>query len=128
MAMGYFQPSNSPGAPPPERAYFVVSVKRLYLGRHDLPETVQKYHQVVAELLASGGQLPVEKEAIRIRAACITSSRISGMGDVVQRVGRGDGAEGLRDTLEQAINTAPGQGPQGRLDLRDRLLDGIEVR
>lgn len=52
---------------PSSQAYVFVSGKRLYLGRHDRPETVQKYHQVVAELLASGGQLPAEKEAIRIK-------------------------------------------------------------
>lgn len=49
------------------QAYIYVHGQRMYLGRHDRPETVQKYHQTVAEYMATGGQAPVEKTAIKIK-------------------------------------------------------------
>lgn len=40
--------------------------KRLYLGKHGLPETQEKYHRLVSEWIASGRQLPVAQGAIMV--------------------------------------------------------------
>lgn len=49
------------------QAYVYVGGKRQYLGRHGKPQTLQKYHQLVAEIIASGGQVPVEKSSLRVK-------------------------------------------------------------
>ncbi|MDP6635438.1 MAG: recombinase XerD, partial [Phycisphaerae bacterium] len=38
----------------------------IYLGRYDAPETRQKYHQLIAEWLANGRQLPQPAEEITV--------------------------------------------------------------
>jgi|GEM_PF-4339559 len=54
-------PASMPRAPqfrvhkPTNQAYVFVGGHRVYLGCPNKPETIQKYHQYVAELLASGG-------------------------------------------------------------------------
>jgi hypothetical protein len=38
------------------QGYVVLKGQAIYLGRHDLPETQQRYHQLVAEWIAAGRQ------------------------------------------------------------------------
>ena len=52
---------------PTGQGYVFLNGKRLYLGRDGKAETAQKYHQLVAEYLALGGQLPVEPDQVTIK-------------------------------------------------------------
>lgn len=49
------------------QGYVNAHGRRIYLGRHDAPETMQRYHEFVAEYLAHGGQPPVEPEQVTIK-------------------------------------------------------------
>jgi len=49
-----------------QQGYVELNGQRIYLGRFDLPESKKKYHQLIAEWLASGRNLPVEKNEITI--------------------------------------------------------------
>jgi integrase len=52
------------------QGYVRIDGRVIYLGKHDLPETQQKYHRLVAEWLAGGRQLPVEADQITIIELC----------------------------------------------------------
>lgn len=52
---------------PTGQAFIFVGGHRVYLGRHDRPETTQKYHQVVAEMLASGGLPAPEPQMLTVK-------------------------------------------------------------
>lgn len=45
------------------QGFVELSGRRIYLGRHDLPEAQQKYHRLVAEWLANGRQLPAASDS-----------------------------------------------------------------
>jgi hypothetical protein len=49
------------------QAYVVLSGKAIYCGKPGVPATDQRYHQVVAEWLAAGRQLPVESDVLTIK-------------------------------------------------------------
>jgi integrase len=51
---------------PSGRAFVEIDGKRHYLGKHELPETVQAYHRLIAEWIAGGYRLPVPKEEITV--------------------------------------------------------------
>jgi len=51
-------------------AYVRVNGQVIYLGKHALPETQQRYHQFVAEWMAAGCQLRVEAEDVTIVELC----------------------------------------------------------
>ena len=51
---------------PTGQAFVELQGYRLYLGRYDLPATRQKYHQVIAEYLAAGRQLPVAPDVMTV--------------------------------------------------------------
>jgi len=48
------------------QAYAVLNGKAVYFGRHDDPESQQRYHQAIAEWLAAGQQLPGDPEHITV--------------------------------------------------------------
>ncbi len=48
------------------QAYVVLSGKAIYFGPHGTPQAEQEYHQVIAEWLAAGRQLPTRPEQITI--------------------------------------------------------------
>lgn len=48
------------------QGFVVLEGQYLYLGRHDLPGTREKYHRLIAEWLQNGRQLPVSKEEITV--------------------------------------------------------------
>jgi len=49
------------------RAYVVLSGKAVYCGRYGDPEAQAQYHQVIAEWLAAGQQLPADPAAITVK-------------------------------------------------------------
>ena len=49
------------------RGYTVLNGKAVYCGEHGTPEAEQHYHQVIAEWMASGRQLPGDPEQITIK-------------------------------------------------------------
>jgi len=49
------------------RAYTVLNDKAVYCGKHGTPEAEQRYHQVIAEWLASGRQLPGDPEQMTVK-------------------------------------------------------------
>jgi len=49
------------------QGYVVLNGKPIYLGRHGDPATAQKYHQVIAEWLAAGRQMPIDPEQITVK-------------------------------------------------------------
>jgi len=49
------------------RAYTVLNGKAVYCGEHGTPEAEQCYHQVIAEWMASGRQIPGDPEQITIK-------------------------------------------------------------
>ena len=49
------------------RAYTVLNGKAVYCGEHGAPEAEQRYHQVIAEWLASGRQLPGDPDQITVK-------------------------------------------------------------
>lgn len=51
---------------PTGQAFVEINGKRHYLGKHDLPETTQAYHRLIAEWIAGGYRLPVPQDAITI--------------------------------------------------------------
>jgi len=48
------------------QGYVKLNGRFIYLGRFDKPETVQRYHQVIADWLAAGRQLPQPQDQITI--------------------------------------------------------------
>jgi len=52
------------------QGFVELNGRRLYLGRYELPETRQRYHQTVAEWLAAGRQLPVPHDEITVVELC----------------------------------------------------------
>ena len=48
------------------QAFVELNGRRLYLGRHDRPETRAEYDRVIAEWLAAGRQLPVPPEDLTV--------------------------------------------------------------
>jgi len=48
------------------QGYVVLNDQAVYLGKFDLPDTRRKYHQIIAEWVAAGGQMPVEADSITI--------------------------------------------------------------
>lgn len=55
------------------RAFVEFDGQRFYLGRFNSPESVQKYHSMVAEWLANDRQLPVAPEEITWRVPQIVT-------------------------------------------------------
>lgn len=53
-----------------DRAFVVLSGKRIYLGPYDTPESRQRYDRVVAEWLAGGRQLQPQAETHTIGELC----------------------------------------------------------
>ena len=49
------------------RAYVVLNGKAVYCGAHGTPEAEAQYHQVIAEWLAAGQQLPADPETLTIK-------------------------------------------------------------
>jgi integrase len=49
------------------QAYVELSGRRFYLGGHDRPEAMQRYHSMVAEWLAGGRQLRVDQDEITVK-------------------------------------------------------------
>lgn len=48
------------------QGYVILNGRTVYLGKFDLPETQQKYHQLMAEWMAHGQQLPVAAEIMTV--------------------------------------------------------------
>jgi integrase-like protein len=48
------------------QGYVELNGQRLYLGRHELPETKQRYHRLIAEWLANGRRVPVDAKEITV--------------------------------------------------------------
>ncbi len=49
-----------------DQGYVELNGRRIYLGRFDQPETQKKYHQIIAEWLAGGRNLPVAQNEITV--------------------------------------------------------------
>ena len=49
------------------QAYVYAWGRRVYFGKHDRPEAVQRYHEFVAEYVTNGGQPPVEPDPMTIK-------------------------------------------------------------
>ena len=49
------------------QAYVVLNGKAIYFGPHGEPQAEQEYHQVIAEWLATGRQLPAQPKQITIK-------------------------------------------------------------
>jgi hypothetical protein len=41
--------------------------RRVYLGRHDKPETIRAYHQLMAEWAINGGVAPAQEECVLVK-------------------------------------------------------------
>jgi len=41
--------------------------RRIYFGKHDLPDAMRRYHEFVAEYMANGGQPPVQPDQMTIK-------------------------------------------------------------
>jgi len=52
------------------QAYVRINGQVIYLGKHGLPATQQRYHQFIAEWMAAGCQLRVEAEDVTIVELC----------------------------------------------------------
>ena len=52
------------------QGYVVLNGTHIYLGAHAKPETVQKYHQVIAEWCANGRQLSPSPDQVTITELC----------------------------------------------------------
>jgi len=52
------------------QGYVVLNDRAHYLGKYGLPETEQKYHQVIAEWIASGRQVQAEPGYITVAEIC----------------------------------------------------------
>jgi integrase len=52
------------------RAFVELDGKRCYLGQYGTPESKQRYHQLLAEWTASGGQTPVNPDELMIVELC----------------------------------------------------------
>jgi len=48
------------------QGYVCLNRRFIYFGRYDAPETLQKYHQIIAEWLANGRQLPQPPEEVTV--------------------------------------------------------------
>jgi len=51
---------------PSNQGFVELNGRRLYLGRYDFPETVERYHRTIAEWLANGCQVNVDPETITV--------------------------------------------------------------
>lgn len=52
------------------QSFIRIDGRAIYFGRTGLPETTQKYHQFIAEWMASGFQSPSEPEQITVHELC----------------------------------------------------------
>ena len=52
------------------QAFIRIDGRAIYFGKAGLPETSQKYHQFIAEWMASGCKFQIEPEQITIREVC----------------------------------------------------------
>lgn len=52
------------------QGFVEIDGRRIYLGRHDLPESRQKYHQTIQEWIANGYRLPVAPEEVSVMELC----------------------------------------------------------
>ncbi|MFA6135248.1 MAG: site-specific integrase [Phycisphaerae bacterium] len=52
---------------PTGQGYVVLSGRTFYLGRHNSPEALQKYHRVLAEWMANGRQLRIDPQQITVK-------------------------------------------------------------
>lgn len=48
------------------QAFVELGGRRIYLGKHDLPEAREKYHRMISEWLAGGRELPVAQDRIAV--------------------------------------------------------------
>lgn len=48
------------------QAFVELNGRRVYLGRHDRPETRQHYHQVLAEWMSNGKELPIPQDELTV--------------------------------------------------------------
>jgi len=49
------------------QCYVVLSGKAIYCGKPDDPATQQRYHQIIAEWMAAGKQLPADPASITVK-------------------------------------------------------------
>ena len=52
------------------QGFVELNGRRIYLGRFDVPETQQRYHQVIAEWVAGGRQAPIDPEDLTVVELC----------------------------------------------------------
>lgn len=53
------------------QGYLVLDGAYMYLGRYDLPESRQRYHQLIAEWCANGYRMPVPPKQITVIEICL---------------------------------------------------------